>query len=98
MSVEKLNETKRELVSLKEVFSIYDSKAEVFHQPMFLNTKGEAIRSFIDEVNREGSPMNIHPEDYTLFHIGSFNQFGGKILPLSTPNSMAVAIECINHD
>lgn len=82
----------------KQVFSVYDSKAEVFHQPMFLNTIGEATRNFEDACRQEDSPMASHPEDYTLFHIGEFDSDKGLLTPLTTPASLGLAIEYLRED
>ena len=78
--------------------SVYDSKAEMFNQPMFFIAKGEATRAFSDIVNTKDSPMNNHPGDYTLFEIGYFNPELGKIEPLATPKSMGLASEYMRED
>lgn len=76
-------------------FSIYDAAAEAFLPPMFLETKGMAIRSFADAVNEEGHQFGRHAGDYTLFHIGSFEQSTGKLEALNTPDSMGVALQFV---
>ena len=55
------------------MFSIYDEKAEIYSRPFYALTVGEAIRTFTDAVNLSDSPYNRHPEDYTLFSVGSFD-------------------------
>lgn len=79
------------------VMSVYDSKAEMFNQPMFFKAKGEAIRAFIDEVNREGSALKMHPEDYTLFNIGEFDVEIGLLTPLNTPQSLGLATDYVEQ-
>lgn len=76
-----------------QMFSIYDSKAEVFKQPFMLRTKGEAIRGFTDLANDEKTEIGKHPEDFTLFHLGSYDMVSGKFANLVTPLSLGVAIE-----
>ncbi len=75
------------------VFSTYDSKAELFHQPMFFKAKPEAIRAFADESNRAESAIFKHPGDYTLFLIGSFDVETGMLTPLPTPQSLGLGVE-----
>ncbi len=75
------------------VFSTYDSKSEIFHTPMFLKTRAEAIRAFSDEANRPDSAIFKHPGDYTLFCLGEFDLESGLITPLTTPSSLGLAIE-----
>lgn len=82
-----------------KIFSIYDSKAEVFNTPIFLATEGQAIRIFDDMVNDEDKNADIakHPEDYTLFTIGEFDANNGKLEPLNTPKSLGLAQEFIKQ-
>ena len=56
-------------------------KAECYSRPFFSLTHGEAIRTFTDAVNTEDSPYNRHPADYTLFHVGSFDDSLGALTP-----------------
>ncbi len=60
------------------VFTIRDSAAEAFMRPFFAQSSGSAVRSFSDAVNDpEESPMGAHPEDYTLFLVGEFDELTG---------------------
>jgi len=80
------------------IMSVYDSKSEMFNQPIFSIAKGEALRAFSDSVNTKNSPMNNHPEDYTLFEIGTFDPEVGQIEAIATPRSMGLATEYIQRD
>ncbi len=60
-------------------FAIFDAAAEAYLPPFFFGTKGTAIRSFADAVNEEGTPFALHAADYTLFHIGFFDQASGEL-------------------
>ena len=82
----------------QHVFAVYDSKAEIFHNPIFFKAKGEALRSFADEVNREGSNMNKHPADYTMFLIGTYDVELGHLESNSTPVSMGLAHDFLEQD
>ena len=75
------------------VFSVYDSKAEMFNQPMFMKALGQALRAFGDEANRPESEIYKHPDDYTLFLIGEFDMESGLLTPLTTPKSYGLARE-----
>lgn len=78
-----------------QIFSIYDSKAESFNPPVYLSSTGLAIRSFSDSIQQPESHFAQHPEDYTLFHIGSWDDQTSKFDLLSTPKSLHVAIEFV---
>lgn len=59
--------------------AMYDSKIEAFNRPVFFRTRGEAMRSFIDACGRE-KEFVAHPEDYTFFEIGVFDDENGHLL------------------
>lgn len=74
-----------------KLVSIYDAKAQVFSAPIAFPTNGVAERSFADEVNNPNSQYAKHPEDFTLFHIGDYDDATGKVDNLSTPYSISTA-------
>lgn len=74
------------------IFSVFDSKASAFLPVFMMRSNGEAMRMFQDEVNREGSEFAKHPEDYTLFRVGEFDQLTGELVGGASPVSMATAV------
>ena len=78
-----------------QVFTIYDSKVEVYMKPFYALTKREAIRMFADGIKdtKESSMIAKHPEDYTLFHIGDFDDSTAQFSSLVTPHSLGVGTE-----
>ncbi len=79
---------------LHQVFSVYDSKAGIYLPPFYLQTKGQALRQFADTVNgsKENQIAN-HPEDFTLFELGIFDDLICQFTLHETPISLGVAIE-----
>lgn len=75
------------------IFSIFDSKAEAYLQPFFMTTKGQAVRAFTDAVNDPKSQFYSHLADYTLFHLGNFDDSTATFCPLSCPLSLGNALE-----
>lgn len=67
---------------MKLVYAVRDRAIDSFGQPIFCLAQGEALRSFMDEVNRAGSPMQAHPDDYDLYHIGTFDEATGTLVGL----------------
>jgi len=55
------------------LFTVYDEKAEVFTAPFFVPTLGLATRAFADCVNSSEHHFGKHPQDYTLFSLGAFD-------------------------
>ena len=78
-----------------KLVSVYDAKAQVFTPPMAFPTIGFAERSFVDAVNDPQSQYNKHPEDYTLFRVGEFDDQTGMTENLDTPFSLGVALTFI---
>lgn len=56
-----------------KLFCIYDSKVEVYTNPMCYKTRGESIRSFSDNLAKGESNYALHPEDYVLFEVGTWD-------------------------
>lgn len=61
------------------VYAIRDSKIHAFSQPYYSHTHGSALRAFSDHVNDANTQPNKHPEDYTLWHLGTFNDETGDL-------------------
>ena len=78
---------------IKQIFAIRDVKAEAFHTPFYAQTKGAAIRTISDYANEKGTPLNQHPEDYMLFHIGAFSEMSGEIRGLEQPEPVITVLE-----
>lgn len=77
-------------------FCVFDAAAELFMPPTFMQTKGQAIRSFADAANEEGHAFARHAADYTLFHIGSYDESAG-LLEAITPDSLGNALQYIER-
>ncbi len=78
-----------------EVFVIYDSKSEIYEAPFCQRTKGEAVRTFIDLVNNPKSLVSQHPEDYTLFHVGQYDNSKGTHTNLNALLSLGTGIQYV---
>lgn len=62
------------------VCAVFDSASQLFGRPFFVQSKGVAIRSFRDEVMRvdAGNDLNKHPDDFTLYYLGFFDDSMGS--------------------
>jgi len=76
-----------------KVFSVFDSKVCAYMNPIFLRSKGEALRVFEATVNSADHQFNKNPEDFTLFELGSWDEEKAKFTLNSTPISLGVALE-----
>ena len=62
---------------IHEIYSVRDAAAEAYLPPFAMQTLGAAIRAFTDTCNDPNSNLNNHPEDYTLFRLGIFDDRTG---------------------
>lgn len=83
---------------LHKIYSIHDKKAEAYLPPFFLHSQGMAIRAFSDLVKQEKHPFHLHPEDYTLFEIGEYDDTSGRITPNESPNSLGNGVQFTGDD
>lgn len=63
---------------VRQVFSIYDIKAEVYHAPFYANNMNDAMRAF----HRMLTTLDIfkgYEEDYRLYMIGDWDEVTGAI-------------------
>lgn len=61
---------------ITKMFSVFDVKAACYGQPFFMPREEMAVRAFADGVNEDRNPNNNwakHPEDFTLFLVGEFD-------------------------
>lgn len=83
---------------MRKICVIHDSKTEGYLDPMFVRATGEAIRIFKDEVNRVASngqlsPLAAHPEDFTLFEIGSWDEQTGTLMVYPAKKSLGLGLD-----
>lgn len=76
------------------IFTVRDNKAEAFMRPFFARARGEAIRSFGDEVNTKDTMLNKYPADFELFYLGEFDEVTAGVKALS-PESLGSGLNFI---
>ena len=68
-------------MTILTIVAVKDRAVDAYNRPFYVPTIGAAIRSFTDEVNRNESEMQAHPEDYDLYDMGTFCDQTGTFLP-----------------
>lgn len=81
------------------VYSIFDSAASAFATPFFMQNDGLAVRAFSDNINRveEKTALSEHPDQFTLFKIGEFEDKTGVLEKYDTPRSLGLAVEFVEQ-
>lgn len=80
---------------LIEVFSVFDMQTNAFSNPFYCQTKGLALRSFMDAVSDPQSPFHRHPDDFALFRVATFDNVECKFENLNVPERVALARELL---
>lgn len=65
-----------------EVYAVHDSAVGAFNQPLFFRSRGEAVRAFQDAVTDGKSNFAAHPDHYSFFHVGFYDDNGGLLEPI----------------
>lgn len=73
-----------------QICVLRDRAVDAFGVPQFVIAVGQAIRALQDEVNREGSDIGKHPDDYELFHVGVYDDAQAQFETIA-PKSIALA-------
>ncbi|AZL82864.1 nonstructural protein [Apis mellifera associated microvirus 23] len=80
-----------------KMFSIRDSKAEVYYSPFFAKSHGEAERNFRELTNDQKSTVSKYPEDFDLYYLGTYDDSTGKLAPVDTPQHLMKAVNVVNQ-
>lgn len=75
----------------KYLYCVYDSKVGIFHAPMVMLNKGEALRSWEEVANDDTKAICRHPQDFTLFEVGTFEDTLPEINMYKAPESLGLA-------
>lgn len=75
-----------------KICCVRDRAADVFGTPHYAAALGSAIRSFTDEVNRDGPENTLakHPEDFDLYELGSYDDATASFDLLKVPRQIAI--------
>lgn len=83
-----------------QILCIRDVKAATYDKPLFFPTVESAQRTFAKEINRpsEDNLLYQFPEDFTLVHLGQFDEETAEISLLSSPTPVMTGRQCASPD
>lgn len=76
-----------------KMFAVYDAKAKMFAVPFFMQTLGMALRAFQDITGDPNTMIARHPEDFTLYEIGEYDDSTAEVVAKNPMQMIAVASE-----
>lgn len=89
-------------MALLKVCAVFDSALAAFMRPFFVPTTALAVRSFVEEVNRdaEDNVMRKHPADHELWCLGDYSEETGSFATESGegPVRLMRAVDCITRE
>lgn len=74
-----------------KIYSIRDLKAETYNAPFYQPTHGLAERYFQNLVKDDKSQLHQYPDDFDLFHLGTYNTDTGRFKTLDIPQHICKA-------
>lgn len=66
-----------------QVFSIYDAVSRNYNLPFYMINVESAVRAFDNALADPEAPASKNPQDYSLFHIGEYDDDGGMLASIS---------------
>lgn len=76
------------------VYSVYDTASACYDRPFCFQSDGQALRAFLDICRDKEHPIGKHPEDFSLFRIGTYDDNKGSLNP-EHPECLATALEMV---
>ncbi len=82
---------------MNELFTVYDLAARRYLEPFFGPTVEFGIRGFKEACETEGHQFAKFPEDYALYHVGSFDPELGELKGKKEAHKIASASQFVQH-
>ena len=76
------------------VYTIFDTASGAYMRPFYMQADNAAIRSFKDLAVAADHEIGKHPEDYSLWRIGTFDDNKGMLVP-EDRECLATALELV---
>jgi hypothetical protein len=76
---------------LHKIVAVYDSTAQAYLKPIFVQSDGAAVRSFEDAVNDPSTEFSKHPDDYSIQSLGEFDDSNATFILHQNPDVLAKA-------
>lgn len=74
------------------LYSIYDSCTGTYNTPFIMDNDNSALRTFSDYCLIPDTTLAKHPEDFSLYCLGSYNKKTGNVQSEFKPRLLAKAI------
>jgi len=80
-----------------KVYTLFDEKAAFYGSPFYCKTDNEALRMVSDAARSTETLIGTHPEDYSLYNVGQFDDNAGKLIPENVPVFIVKVTELVTR-
>lgn len=81
---------------ITNVYAVRDEVACLYKYDFRRQRHGEAIRFFSDGVQMKDTEIGRHPADFSLYHLGTFNDETGRFESLDVPHRLCGGLDFID--
>lgn len=78
-----------------QMFALYDEKVAAFLTPFPAQSVGHAVRIMEERAQDPNFPLRRHPQDFTLYCIGSFDDASASLKSLEEPSLVSKGNELV---
>lgn len=76
-----------------QVMAVFDVKARSYARPFYVAHVDVGVRTFAEAANMPGEQICMHAEDFSLYHLGSWEDETGKFITASQPILICSALQ-----
>lgn len=80
---------------IHKIFCVRDQQAAAYLPPFFLPTNGMATRVFADCINDPSHQFGAHPEDFSLWLIGQYDDVTGTVDPITPSTCLGKGVDYV---
>lgn len=77
---------------ITDLFAVFDAKTRAFGKPFHAENMGTAVRHFRYAANDKNCDIGKYPEDFTLYHLGAYDDSNARIDLQQVPIEIAQAL------
>lgn len=85
------------MTKTQNIFAIKDNTLDYYERPFMAPSQAFAVRTFIDECNRDGSHLKKHPDCFSLYWLGTWDSESGRYTSPTEPQFINKATDFIDN-
>ncbi|AXH76407.1 MAG: nonstructural protein [Microviridae sp.] len=81
-----------------QMYSVYDEITETYNLPFTAHNDNDAMRMFHNAALSPQTSLNASPQDYTLYHVSTYNQDNAETINTQPPKLIIKLTSLINQN